>query len=156
MSNIYYWDKLTFSKLRFSRKENLKKSTSFEEQKGARYIRENVYSGIIVFSCLSSTKPCLTFLFNLFCSRDKRLLLEFLRKWGWFHGHDKRFPKYHGQKVKFQKTETQFSRWKSTDNIDIDIFLSLENPWTFLLSKEKTCKSIFNTNSELPQNLTEK
>ena len=29
MSNIYYWEKLTFSKLRFSRKENLKKCANF-------------------------------------------------------------------------------------------------------------------------------
>ena len=57
MSNIYYRQKLTFSKLRFSLKENLKKYTSFEEQKGTRYIRGNVYISEIVFSCLSSTKP---------------------------------------------------------------------------------------------------
>ena len=31
---------------------------------------------------------------NLFWSRDKRLLSDFLRKWGWFHGHNERFPKY--------------------------------------------------------------
>ena len=30
---------MTFSKLRFSQKENLKKCTNFEEQKGTRYIR---------------------------------------------------------------------------------------------------------------------
>ena len=62
MSNIYYWEKLTFSKLWFSQKENLKKCASFEEQKGTRYIRGNVYFDIIVFSCLSSTKPCLRFI----------------------------------------------------------------------------------------------
>ena len=33
-SNIYSYEKRTFSKLRFSRKENLKKCTRFEEQKG--------------------------------------------------------------------------------------------------------------------------
>ena len=71
MSNIYYWEKLTFSKLRFSRKENLKKCTSFEEQKGTRYIRGNVYFGIIVFSCLSSTKPCLRFLLICFAREIK-------------------------------------------------------------------------------------
>ena len=54
MSNSYYWEKLTFSKLRFFRKENLKKCTSFEEQKGTRYIRENVCFGIVIFSFLSS------------------------------------------------------------------------------------------------------
>ena len=36
------------------------------------------------------------------------------------------------------------------------IFLSLKNACTFLLAKEKTWKSIFNTNSELSQNRTEK
>ena len=61
VSNIYYWGKQTFSKLRFSRKENLKKCTSFEEKKGTRYIRGNAYFRIITFSCLSSTKPCLRF-----------------------------------------------------------------------------------------------
>ena len=58
MSNIYYLEKLTFSKLRFS----LKKFTIFEEQKGAKYIRRNVYFGIFVFSCLLSTKAILRFL----------------------------------------------------------------------------------------------
>ena len=59
---LYYYAKLTFSKLQFYREENLKKCTTFEEQKGTRYIRRNVYFGIIVFSCLSSIKPCLRFL----------------------------------------------------------------------------------------------
>ena len=44
---------------------------------------------------------------NLFWSRDKRLLSEFLRKLGW-HGHNERFPKYLGKKLKCQKTETVF------------------------------------------------
>ena len=42
MANIY-GEKLTFSKHLFSRKENLKKFTSFENQKGTRYIQGNVY-----------------------------------------------------------------------------------------------------------------
>ena len=44
--------------------------------------------------------------FKLFCSWDKKLLSEFLRKWGLFQGHNERFPKYLGKKFKFQKTET--------------------------------------------------
>ena len=72
MSNIYYWEKnWLFSKLRFSRKENLKKCTNFEEQIGTRYIRRNIYIGIIVFSCLSSTKVCLRFLINCFVREVK-------------------------------------------------------------------------------------
>ena len=39
MLNIYYWEKLTFAKL-FFQKENLKKCTSFEKQKGTSYIQE--------------------------------------------------------------------------------------------------------------------
>ena len=66
MSNIYYKEKLTFSKLQFYRKENLKKCTTFEEQKGTSYIRGNVDFGIIVFSYLSSTKSFLRFLLICF------------------------------------------------------------------------------------------
>ena len=55
-----------FSKRRYSRKGNLKKCTSFEEQNGTRtrYVQGNVCFGIIVFSCLSSKKICLRFLFS--------------------------------------------------------------------------------------------
>ena len=68
MPNIYFTikKKLTFSKLQFYREENLKKCTTFEEQKGTRYIRGNFSFGIIIFSCLSSTKPCLRFLLICF------------------------------------------------------------------------------------------
>ena len=75
MSNIYYWEKLTFSKLRLSRKENLKKCINFEEQKG-------------IFKTVSQIS------FKLFCSGDKRLLSEFFQKWRWFQGHNELFPKY--------------------------------------------------------------
>ena len=71
MSKVYYWEKLTFSKLRFSRKENLKKCIDFEDQKGTRYIQGNVYICIMVFSYLSSTKPCLRFLLNCFLREIK-------------------------------------------------------------------------------------
>ena len=51
---------------------------------------------------------------------------------------------------------TRFRRWKSTDNNNINMFMSLENACTFLLAKEKIWKRIFNTNNELSQNPTEK
>ena len=59
-------------------------------------------------------------------------------------------------KIKTSKNGVRICKWKSTDNKDINIFLSLENPCTFLLAKEKTQKCIFNTNSKLSQNRTEK
>ena len=52
----------------FSWEENLKKCISFEKQKGTKYIQENIYFEIIVFSSLFSTKPSLEFL--LFCLGD--------------------------------------------------------------------------------------
>ena len=58
--------------------------------------------------------------------------------------------------MKISKKISRFCRWKNTDNNDMNIFLSLENPCTFLLAKEKSWKSSFNTNSELSQNRTEK
>ena len=70
MSNIYFWEKLTFSKhvgKVISEKENSKKCTSFEELKRRSYICWKVYFGIIVFSCLSSTKLCVRFFFFFIC-----------------------------------------------------------------------------------------
>ena len=49
----------------------MKKCTGFEGQKGTRYIRKNVYFGIIIFSCISSTKQCLRFLLNCFVREIK-------------------------------------------------------------------------------------
>ena len=49
----------------------MKKCTSFEEQKGTRYIPENVYFGIIIFNCLLSRKPCIRFILNYFVREIK-------------------------------------------------------------------------------------
>ena len=65
-------------KLQFYQKESLKKCTTLEEQKGAMCIGRNVCFGIIVFSCLSSTKSCLTFL--LICFDREIKGFEFPRK----------------------------------------------------------------------------
>ena len=62
MSNICYLEILTFSKLfgkvNFSERK-FEEMPSFEGQKDTRHIQGNVYFGIIVFSSLLSTKPCL-------------------------------------------------------------------------------------------------
>ena len=49
MSSIYYWEKLGFSKLQFSQKENLKKCTSFEEQKV-----QGIFGETFILALLSS------------------------------------------------------------------------------------------------------
>ena len=51
----------------------MKKCTSFYEQKSARCTRENVYFGIVIFSCLSSKNSCLRFLLNCFVPEIKGL-----------------------------------------------------------------------------------
>ena len=57
--------------------------------------------------------------FDLFHSRDKRLLSDFMRKWGWFYGHGGSFPINLGSRVKFQKIGMQFCWWKSNNYSDI-------------------------------------
>ena len=50
MSNIYYWEKLAFSNLvgkKNCQRVNLKKCTSFEEQKVTRFIWGKVYFRIV-------------------------------------------------------------------------------------------------------------
>ena len=66
-------------KLRFYRKENLKICTTFEKKKGTKYIRANVYFGVIVFSCLSSTKLYLRFLLIYFDREIKSFYQSTLR-----------------------------------------------------------------------------
>ena len=107
---------------------------------------QGIFGETFILALLSSTlfllQNCASVSYNLFCSEDKRFLSEFLGKWSWFQEYNEHFPKYPGWKLKFQKTETWFCSWKSTDNNDIKIFLVLENPFTFLLVKEKICKRI--------------
>ena len=55
----------------------MKKCTSFEEEKGARYIWDSYY-GIISFRYLSSTKLCLRFLLNYFARKIKGCYQSFL------------------------------------------------------------------------------
>ena len=122
MSNIYYWEKLTFSKLvgkvNFSERK-FEENVSF--QKGTRYIRWNVYFGIIVFSCLSSTKPCLRFLLICFTREIKGFYQNSLGNEVGFTNIMNVFLKYLRWKLKFQKAETRFCRWESNDyNSDVN------------------------------------
>ena len=144
MSDIYYQEQLMFSKLWFT-KENLKKCTSYEEQKGTRYIRRNVYFGIIIFSCLSSTKLCLTFLLICFARKIKGFYQSFFENQVDFKNimnvptntlaKSKNFKKliheFVDQRVMITTTLISSCHWKTV---------------TFLLAKKKTWKRVFNTN----------
>ena len=100
MSNIYYWEKLIFSKLvwevNFSEK-NLKKWAGFEEQKGTKYTHGNFYFGI--WHCLQLSfvyKTVSQIYFNLFCLGDERLLSELGNEVDFRYIHNEHFPKYLG------------------------------------------------------------
>ena len=129
----------------------MKKCTSFEEQERTRYI---VYFGITVFSCLLSTNPCLRFLLICFAREIKGFWQSFLGNKVDFTDVMNVSPNIFANN--FKKNWDTVCRWKSNDYNDIDIFLSIENPCTFLLVKENTWKIIFNPSSELSQNRTEK
>ena len=97
MSNIYYWEKLTFSK--FVGKANFlgKKIEEIHYLWSAKTYKVYSRKRSFRYYCLQLSfvyKTVSQISFNLFCSGDKRLLSEFFRKWGWFQGHNERFPKY--------------------------------------------------------------
>ena len=55
---------------------------------GKNFILASLSSVVFVYKAMSQIS------FKLFCSGDKRLFSEFLRKCGWFQGYNERFPKY--------------------------------------------------------------
>ena len=93
LSSIYYWEKQTFSKLlgkKISRDALVLKSKKVQGIFGETFILALCLQLSFVFKMVSQIS------FNLFCSGDKSLFSEFLRKRGWFQGHNERFPKYLG------------------------------------------------------------
>ena len=127
----------------------MKKCISFEEQKGTRYIQGNVYFSIISSAVFCLQNRILDFFLICFAREIKSFYQSSFR-------NEVDFTNIINVSLKFQKIETRFCRWKSNDYNNINIFLSLENPCTFLLAKVKIWKCVFNTNSELSQNRTEK
>ena len=82
-------------KSKFIGKEIWRNALALKIKKAQGILRETfilalLSSIVFVYKTLSQIS------FKLFCSGDKKLLSEFLRKWGWFQGHNERFPKYLG------------------------------------------------------------
>ena len=137
--NIYYWAKLTFSKL--VGKVNFSKRKFEEMHQLWRAKRYKVYSGkplfwhyylqlSFVYKTVSQTS------FKLFCLGDKRLLSEFLGNEVDFRDIMNIFANILAKNQNFKKLR-QFCRLKSLDNNDINIFLSLENSLPFCLQKKR-------------------
>ena len=97
--DAFNWEKIAFSKL--VGKVNFSERKFEELHKLWRAKRYKVFSGKRLFwhyylQLSFVYKTVSQIFFELFCSLDKKLLSEFLRKWGWFQGHNERFPKYLG------------------------------------------------------------
>ena len=116
---------------------------------------QNFYFGSFVLSHLSSTKLSLRFLLICFAWEIKGFYQSSLGNEVDIRDIMNVPPNILAKNWYFKKLR-QFRRWKTTDNNDINIFLSLGNPCTFLLAKENIWKCIFNTNRELSQNHIEK
>ena len=155
MSSIYYSEKLTFSKFLFSRKENLKKCTSFKELKGTSHIRGNVYFDITVLGFLSSTKACLRFYLICFAREIEGFYQSSIADE--FDFRDIMDVSSNiAKKLNFKKLRHGFV----DEAAMITTTLISSSYWKTLLSfslrKKRPETHIFNTNSELSQNCTEK
>ena len=172
ISNICYQDQLTFSKLRFSRKENLKKCTSFEEQKSILIKKiwwnvlalkskkvQSIFGEPFILALSSSAvfylKAMSQISFNLFCSGDKGLISEIF-------GYEVDFTNIMNVsqiswlKIKISKNWDSFVHERAMITTTLISSCHWEILVPFLLAKEKTWKCVFNTNSGLLQNQTEK
>ena len=89
-------------------KENLKKCTNFEEQKGKKHIMGNLYFSIIVFSCLSSAKPCRRFILISFAREIKGFYQSSLGNEVDFRGIINVFPNILDKNQNFKKMRYGF------------------------------------------------
>ena len=63
----------TCRKIKFLGKKIRRNALALKRKKVQGIFRKNVYFGIIIFSCLLSTKPCLRFILNCFV-REQTML----------------------------------------------------------------------------------
>ena len=97
----------------------------------------------------------LRFFFTLFCWRDKRFLSEFLKKWGWFQGHNgivspNILPENENVKNLRHGFKDQIAMIKTT------LISSCHCKTHILFCLQKTWKRVFNNNNELSQDRAEK
>ena len=151
----------TFRKRTFLGKKIWRNVLALKSKKVQDIFRKTFIFGIVVFilsSAVFCLQNCLRFLLICFAWDIKGFYPSSLGNEVDSKDMSNVSPNILAKNWNFKKL--RHGRWKSNDNNNINIFLSLENRYNFLLSKklakEKTWKGIFNANSELSQNLTEK
>ena len=128
----------------------MKRCTSFEVQKGTRYIRRDVYFAIIVFSCLSSTKAGLRFILICFARDIKDFYQSSLENKVDFRDIMNVLPNIFTKNLNFKKQKLGFVDERALITATLISSCHLKILVPFYLQK------IFNTNSELSQNHTKK
>ena len=118
------------------------------------YIREKLYFGIIIFSCLSSTKPCFRFILNCFVREIKGFYQSSIGNEVDFRGIRNVSPNILAKNKNFKKLRHDFVDEKALITTTLISFCHQKTLiLPFCLQKKS---KIFNTKSELLQNHTEK
>ena len=116
------------------------------------YIWENLYFGIIIFSCHPSTKPCLRFMLNCFAQEIKGFHQSSLGNEVNYRDIMNVSPNILAKNYNFKKLRHGF-----VDERALITTTSISScHWKTLVPfylRKKTRKRIFNINSELLQNL---
>ena len=152
MSNLYYWEKLTFSKL--VEKEHFVERKFEEMHQLWRAKRYKLYSGKRLFwhYCLQLSfvyKTMSQISFNLFCSGDKKFYQSSLGNKVDLKDIKNVFRNIFAKNWNSKKLKHGFVDERAMMTYKINKFLSLEKPCNFLLAKEKAWKRIVSTDSEL-------
>ena len=134
----------------------MKKCTSFEDQNGRRHIWGKVYFGIIVSSCLSSTKQCLRFLLTCFAREIKGLYQSSLKNEADFREIMNVLPNILAKNYNFKTLRRGFVDERTLIRTTSISSCHLNIPANFGLRKKTTENAFLYTNSELLQNRTEK
>ena len=85
--------------------------------------------------------------FKLFCSGGKRLSSEFLRKWGWFQGHNERFRNILAKNQNFKKLRQDFVDERVLITTTLTSSCHWETLVPFCLRKKKPKNAFLTLNS---------
>ena len=114
-------------KSKFLRKKVWRNALPFCKSKKVQCIFWETFISALLSSAVFRLRNCRRFLVNCFAREIKGFYRSSLGNEIDFMDVMKVSPNILDKN--FKKTETRFRRWTSTDNNDINIFLSLENPF---------------------------
>ena len=140
------------------RKENLKKCTSFEDQKGTRHIRGNMYFGINCLQLSFITKQCPRFLLIYFAREIQGFYQSFLENQVDFRDIMNVSPNILAKYYNFEKLRHSFADERVLIRMTLIVISSchLKTLVHFCLQKKGAENAYLTLNSKLSQNRREK